>query len=153
MFSGRSSAADVTISNKEMSEIQLNEKHHAFLVIKLDVLLTDARSLMFARTFVVSDLSVLTRSEARFISSLQPDLSVGTLTRWKSEYMHRSRWENSTPGRHLLTFLHSALYCQLTVFLSLSFFYSHFKAVKEEPICLTQCKYEPQHCNTPQWEI
>lgn len=30
----------------------------------------------------------------------------------------------------------------VTYIFSLSLFFSHFKAVKEEPICLIQCKYE-----------
>lgn len=67
--------------------------------------------------------------------------------------MHSSYWEKSTPGRQLLTFLYSAMWCSsvlstyMVFSLSLSRF-SHFKAVKEEPICLIQCKYETHHTPT-----
>ncbi len=60
--------------------------------------------------------------------------------------MHSSYWEKSTPGRQLLTFLNS-VWCSsvlstYTLFSLSTSHFSHFKAVKEEPICLIQCKYE-----------
>jgi len=85
-------------------------------------------------------------SEPHFISYFKPALCVETLTRWKSKFAQQLLGEKH-PGasfadipvlsRVLLLFnvnLHS---------FSLYLCFSHFKAVKEEPISLIQCKYLP----------
>lgn len=80
-------------------------------------------------------------------------ICAGLLIRWKNKNAQQSRGEKH-PGASDADILELSGAAQLfnvnlhDVFFSLSGF-SHFKAVKEEPICLIQCKYESHTSSSP----